>query len=253
VRTVAFSPDGRTLAAARCDEECVRLWDVLSGDALTPLAGHKDQVLGLAFSPDGRALASVSGDATGLVWDLTGGAAQAPRRQGAEARQALWVRLAARDAGRARRAVWALASAPADSVSLLRARLRPVPASAPRRVARLLAELDAEEFEVRQRAGRELAKLGPDVEPALRKALEGSPSLELRKRLELLLEPWAGPKRKPLPGAFLQTVRAVEVLERARTPEARTLLKALAGGGRGFRQTEEARAALLHLDGKSRP
>src|SRR5262249_18086016 len=67
VTSVAFSPDGRTLASASADQT-VKLWDVQSRKEIKTLEGHKDYVLSVAFSPDGRTLASASGDRTVRLW-----------------------------------------------------------------------------------------------------------------------------------------------------------------------------------------
>jgi WD40 repeat protein len=68
IEAVAFSPDGRTVAAGS-DENIVVLWDARTGESTAELAGHGDSVLSVAFSPDGKTLASGSVDNTVRLWD----------------------------------------------------------------------------------------------------------------------------------------------------------------------------------------
>jgi WD40 repeat protein len=71
VRDVAFSADGRLLAAALWDGG-VKVWD-LKTQKLLHTFHHPDRVVCVAFHPNGRQLASGSCDNTAKVWDLQTG------------------------------------------------------------------------------------------------------------------------------------------------------------------------------------
>jgi hypothetical protein len=91
---------------------------------------------------------------------------------------------------------------------------------------------------------KELAGEEELAAPALRKVLEGKPSLEVRKRVESLLDALKEPVTS---SEKLRLLRAVETLERADSPEARALLERLAQGTPEARLTREAKAALQRL------
>jgi hypothetical protein len=80
--------------------------------------------------------------------------------------------------------------------------------------------------------------------PALKKALDGRPGPEARRRMEALLAQASGPD---LSVEDLRVLRAVEALERMHTAEARQLLKTLAAGAPGTFTTETARSAVERL------
>lgn len=69
VMSVAFAPDGKTLASG-CRDKTIRLWDTVTGELQRTLEGHEADVYSVAFAPDGQTLASGSGDHTIRIWDL---------------------------------------------------------------------------------------------------------------------------------------------------------------------------------------
>jgi WD40 repeat protein len=248
VPCVAFSPDGRMLATSSMDKT-IRLWEVATGQERRCITGHQESADNLSFSPDGRLLVSTSWDSAALVWDLTDRFRDGQFRQRHLAPEQLarhWHDLANRDASQAYRGIIALTGSPAQSVVFLKTHLSPIETSDPKRVAPLLASLDSSRFAERDRAMEELGKLGLGVEPALRKALADKPSLEVRQRIEQVLDRLAGAPR-------LRALRAIEVLEHIATPEARQVLTALANGAAGSDPTRQAKESLQRLAGRTTP
>lgn len=71
VFSLAFSPDGRTLASSSCDQT-LRTWDLNTGSQGRVL-GEPNVEFGTAFSPDGTLLAAWSNIATIRVFDVATG------------------------------------------------------------------------------------------------------------------------------------------------------------------------------------
>jgi WD40 repeat protein len=73
VRSLAFSPDGRALAAGSVDNR-IRVWDAAGGDLLVELTGHGNSVNDIAFrqGPGSELLLASAGDRTVRLWNLTG-------------------------------------------------------------------------------------------------------------------------------------------------------------------------------------
>jgi hypothetical protein len=254
IESLAFSPDGLVLASGgrenSTEEGLVRLWDAVTGKRLAEFAGHRHWVRSVAFTPDGQSLVSGGFDGQAFLWDTDEHVA--PRSQPDPAPAAdvkrLTTLLGGEDAVAAQRAIWELAAAPKESVPLLRERLfrlRDRPRTEQAVVERLLADLDSDEFTVRDRAATELEKLGEDAEPALRKALEGKPSAEVRTQVKRLLVKLVNPKARP---DGIWALRALAVLERAGTTEAREVLEGLGSAKTADWLTREARTVLGRIE-----
>jgi WD40 repeat protein len=224
ISAAAFSPDGRFLAVAM-SEEGFGVWELASGKQVASrTVGHRGRVTALAFSPDGRVLASGGEDTTVLLWDVSRLAS--PKKRPAEKLtnerlEQLWQDRASDDAGKAYRAIWLLREQSGQVEPFLKRKLGKRPAVPMARVKRLIAELDSDEYPVREKASRELEKLGRSVRPALLEGLRPGLSLEFSRRLERLLGKLV--KIKPGPEE-LRTSRALEVLCRVGTPQARQLV-----------------------------
>jgi hypothetical protein len=213
-----FSPDGRVLAASghtlnpKFPLAPTILYDLATGRELQGLSGHESSVTAAAFAPDGRTLTTGHLDGSALVWDVTPAqrrvTATAEREAGSLERA--WTALAGEDAAAAQVALATLSASPEQATAFLRNRLRPA-APLDASAAQLVADLDSDEFRVREAAARELVHLGPQVEAPLRAALAANPSAELRRQAEALLEKLEGP---PADVETLRQLRAIAALER---------------------------------------
>jgi WD40 repeat protein len=239
---LAFSPDGRMLAMTR-DGGVGQLWETSTGRLRRSF--ETEVGLSLLFSPDGHVLASLGG--TVVLWDATGRGTTAPARLSARELDRLWEELTETDAGVAHRAIGKLAQDPGAAV-LLQERFRDL-AALDRRITRLIADLDDDRFEARDKASNELERLGSTAEPALRNALGGKPSLEVQQRLTTLLEKLIKPEQAR-PSEHIWVLRAIEALEQAGTPEARAVLETLAKDKAKSRLAHEAADALQRLAGR---
>src|SRR5262249_13284835 len=133
-----------------------------------------------------------------------------------------------------------------QSVPFLQERLQQGGQLDEKKLAKLIAELDHDQFAVREKATQELEQLGGLAEDALRKALAGRISVEVRRRIEGILEKTAGPATQT--PDWLRVVRSLEVLENAGTAEAKQALTKLAEGSAGPQLAREAKAALKRLE-----
>jgi len=234
-----FSPDGTVLAAG-LENGGIRFWDAASGTVLRDVPRIR---------------------AWSLAWRL-------PRGEASGVRVARWVRprlgrgllaetppavtpptelepfwnaLGQADGEKAFQAIQAFVDRPQETVDFLKAHLQP---AAGRRAGEPVKDgcRSGSGIVRGARSGRQGAgKSRERARRPLEKTLAGTPTLETRRRVETLLQKLTPPLSTP---EQLRSVRAVEALERIGTPEARCLLKCLAGGAAGDRLTQDAHAAL---------
>ncbi len=242
LNSMTASPDGRWLAVGN-NQGRVYLHELASGKQQA-LQGHIGAVGSLAFAPDSSRLVSASEDGTALVWDLKALAAKERRTPKAISLDECWDALVGSDAVKAARARAAFEDRLDEAVAFLEKKAEPARPVDPERLTRLLRDLDSDNFQTRPKTIRELEELGPPVESVLREAALKPVNLEMRKRLEALLQKFDGPLTHP---ETLRAVRVVEVLESLGTPAARSLLETLSKGESGARATREAKAALERL------
>lgn len=223
----------------------VVVYETATGSARHDLTGLTGRVTAVAFSRDGKTLACGCSDTTILLWDLAGPAEKVGLLAPAEL-AALWGALNGAGAKPAEQAMRKLAARPAEALPYLAAEVQPVavPAVDETLIARRIADLDAPRFPVRERATRDLERLGGPARAAVVAALkQGGLSPEMRERLEKL----KGKMDQPTGlDEWVRPLRAVEVLERIGSAGAVAQLKALAGGG-DAPSTRAARAALGRL------
>jgi WD40 repeat protein len=251
VKSIALSADDRTLVSVGRDQT-IRVWEVLTGEERRVFRWEGSDFLALALPLDGRTLAA-SRPGTAVLWDVTGllrdGKTQAIESSRLKL-ESLWAALA-KDAANAHRAIWHLAAVAEQSVPFLAEQLEAQKGfDDPKRIAQLIGELSNDKFTVRARAADDLEALGRLVKNDLQKELDGRPSLDVRKRVEQLLERMETVQVPPL---WLRAMRAIEVLERCNTLEARQALQKLGDGPPGSRLAEEATASVRRLNKRSKP
>lgn len=241
---LTFSPDGSMVAIRSSERDEYGLWDTVTGQRVGKWTNPRHPVGTVEFSPDSRTLLfSDYGGGALLVCDVTGSAKApgklAPIELTRPEVERYWRDLMGNDGARAHQARWTLVAAGSTTVDFLRKILRPEEPLDAKKIAGLLAALDSGDFKKREAATQELERL-PLARPALEAALAKGTSLELRRRIELILD-------ANQPSHDARAMRGVRLLEQIASPEARAHLQSLADGAAGSMLTQEAQAAIGRL------
>jgi RNA polymerase sigma factor (sigma-70 family) len=249
---IDISPDGQSIVTKAsmatphmyvCDSATGKVLRSIDLDQAQRIQGRPPRFTGHADLRAGRAAPFGSQDTTVLAWDM-----RPPRVADSVPLESAWNALAARDAGESFRSEGRFLSAPADTAKYFAERLRPVQALDPKRVQRLLVDLDSDQFAVRQAASNALGEMDQEAIPYFESTLKSTESAKVRDRLNRALERQWG---AAIPLEQLRQIRAVVVLERIGDGESKTLLKEWADGPAGARLTREAAAAWKRLEAAS--
>lgn len=247
-KSLAFSPDGLTIATINYGKPGVDFWDLPAGRRVGSLQGHELPITMLEFTPDGRRLLTGSEDSTILGWDLT-----RPEWRSRSLFSNLsdadlarhWDRLRDAKADEAYRSKWALVGNPKKTVQFLQTRLLGQRATPVEKIKTWIADLDSNQFSVREKAQQQLHDHFDQADALLRMALTKTTSAEGRNRITRLLD--ANFAAIPPPDQ-LRDLRAIEVLEQIGTPEVRDLLRRLANSDVPTTISRDAGQSLKRLE-----
>jgi hypothetical protein len=236
--SIAFAPDGRTLAVG-CSNGAVRRFDLRSGRELPPLSGQTGSIVALLYTPDGKTILSYGSNGQFLSWRADAGGDWKPKAGPLPeaALEALWDSLRSDDPVDTFGCMHALTASPKEAVSYLRKRVAPVPKADLERIDRLVADLQKGDYNTRKRAVVELRKIGAPAAPAIRRTQEHGFD-ELLRRLVYEFENLSPSAEE------MRSLRVVAVLEQIGDADARKFLEELADGAPGAALTLQAKSAL---------
>jgi hypothetical protein len=196
--------------------------------------------------PDGQRLFTSMLDGTGLLWDL-GPGLQTKRSDAQQVSEAdankWWSDLANADVREAYGAVWHFIDSPLAMPSLINHLKEPTDADF-EKARILIAQLGDNEFRIREKAQEQLEGMGASALQAIRDAQAKAGSPEVARRLETLAARFP---MTDVPARTLRRLRAIEVLEKVNSIEARKFLTDLAANANSPGEKEEALVALERM------
>jgi hypothetical protein len=197
-----------------------------------------DYATKIAFSPDGTRMITYFRQRYPLIYDLF--LPELARAETPDSMKNNWTALRSNNPLVARQAVLQLATGGDESVKFLAARLAPRKLNV-QIVRESIAQLGHQSFRIREEASNRLVALGPACNRELRRALIHANSAEVRHRILRVLA-----EISPIIQSqeTLQTVRAIEVLDRVGTSGAMAVLRKMSSGAPEAHETRAAKSAI---------
>lgn len=246
VFAIAFSADGRTLVSGSFDRT-VRLWEAFSGKQIANFKGHIGEVHGVAFSKDGRSVYSAAMDANILQWDVPGlsnnGKLPDLTLPPQEIENA-WGLLASEETPKGHDMMWRSIASHQQAVPSLTKRLYYLE---PELVKKWFRDLDSTHFPTRLIAMKNLEDKGRWMEGRYDDAIVTAPSLEYRRRVEILKDKLVAANSPSLAQERLRVRRIMLMCEQVGSADAVDALRKLADKGPEEELREEAKASLKRL------
>lgn len=252
IYALAISADGRTVLTGSFDRT-VRSWEAFSGKQIGLYKGHLGPVTGVGFASDGRSIYSGSADTTIFAWNVPADAKDGKLSEVTLAFQDLekaWDALSSEETGKAHETLWRCIASSKQAVPHLTKYLH---TDDPERIKKLFKDLDSGHYPTRMGAQNELAKKGRWMEGRYDAAIANPPSLEYKRRIEVLKEKLNAQDSPSIARERLRVRRIMMMCEQVGSPDAIAALQRLADRGPEEELRDEAKASLDRLKKSPRP